>query len=78
MSYRKEESENVTHNMIAVCRLHGMNAQEAHDHVALMIDLRLNRINTIVAALPRWGQDIDAQVAVYVQGIKRMIASNVH
>ncbi|KAI5366344.1 Putative isoprenoid synthase domain superfamily, terpene cyclase-like 2 [Septoria linicola] len=78
VSYRKEESENVTHNMIAVCRLHGMKAQEAHDHVALMIDLRLNRINTIVAALPRWGQDIDAQVAVYVQGIKRMIASNVH
>ncbi|CAK1363197.1 unnamed protein product [Cercospora beticola] len=78
VSYRKEESESVTHNMIAVCRLNGMEVQEAHDHVAIMIDTRLNRMDETFATLPKCDKDIAEQVKAYVRGIELMVAANVH
>ncbi|PPJ52232.1 hypothetical protein CBER1_09725 [Cercospora berteroae] len=78
VSYRKEESESVTHNMIAVCRLNGMEVRQAHDHVAIMIDTRLNRMDETFATLPKWDKDIAEQVKAYVRGIELMVAANVH
>ncbi|KXT15230.1 hypothetical protein AC579_1369 [Pseudocercospora musae] len=73
-SHRKEEAENVTHNMVATCRLNGMSAQEAYDHTGAMIDARLDRLDQCIAELPY----VDDQVATYVQGMKNVLIANVH
>ncbi|KAF2825788.1 putative pentalenene synthase [Ophiobolus disseminans] len=78
VSYRKEESEDVNHNILAVCRLQGMQTQEAHDFVGKLIDIRLERMIDLMSNLPYWGNTVDEQVEIYVAAIKNMIAANVH
>ena len=76
VSYRKEEFEGYPHNLVAVCRLLGRPAQAAFDFVNIMLDARYNDWATTVAALPSWGEDVDAQVKVYVQSVKNAADGN--
>ncbi|KAK4500492.1 hypothetical protein PRZ48_008681 [Zasmidium cellare] len=78
VSYAKEESEDVVHNLIACCRLQGMSNSQAFDHLGQMLDERMDRLDYILHRLPSWGEKIDVEAAKYVQGCKDMVISNLH
>lgn len=78
LSYRKEESEGVPHNLVAVARMHGMSAQEAFDHIGGLITVRHQRLETTIAQLPSWGAVVDREVLRYVQAIKDVVKANLY
>ncbi|KAI1393511.1 terpene synthase metal binding domain-containing protein [Hypoxylon trugodes] len=76
LSYRKEEGENCPFNMVAVCRMNGLSAQEAFDEIASMVDMRFLLWDDAVKSLPSWGENIDGQVRQYIQGIQNIVQAN--
>lgn len=78
LSYRKEESEGVSHNLIAVARMHGMSAQEAFDYIGELIKIRHQHLETTIAQLPSWDAVVDQEVLRYVQAIKDVVKANLY
>ncbi|KAF2760256.1 terpenoid synthase [Pseudovirgaria hyperparasitica] len=78
LSYRKEESESVPHNLLAVCRMHGMTMQQAVDCLEHHISERHQRLDHTIQNLPSWGEDIDNEVAKFVQAVQNTIKANLY
>ncbi|KAJ2982870.1 hypothetical protein NUW58_g6353 [Xylaria curta] len=76
LSYQKEENENCPFNVVAACRMTGSSAQKAFDDVANLVDVRFKLWDKAVKAMPSWGDDIDAQVQQYIQGIQNIVQAN--
>ncbi|KAK2605505.1 hypothetical protein N8I77_008338 [Diaporthe amygdali] len=76
LSYRKEENINCPFNMVAVCRMNGLSAQEAFDEIASMVDERYIAWYENVKAVPSWGKEIDNDVQQYIQGIRNIVQAN--
>lgn len=72
------ESEEVLHNMVAACRYQGMNAQEAFDHLDLMLQARYAAFEDATASIPLWGASVDAEVARYVDGLMNCVKANLY
>ncbi|UKZ74540.1 hypothetical protein TrVFT333_002210 [Trichoderma virens FT-333] len=78
LSYRKEQEEGVPHNMVTVCRLNGMSAQQAFDKVGRLLENRYQRWDRAEASVPSWGEEADIQVRKYIEGIKCVVKANLN
>ena len=74
----KEENEGVNHNLVAICRMKGMGAQEAFDCVGGMLGACYRDWYLALAGLPSWGEDVDAEVQRYVQGVMDVVLANLN
>ena len=63
VSYRKEEAEAFTHNLVATLRLQNYSAQAAFDHVGVLLDDLHREFEATVAELPE-GEDVQRYVKV--------------
>ncbi|CAK5261827.1 unnamed protein product [Mycena citricolor] len=69
-SYNVEQSKGDTHNMIPVVMSEqGLDLQAAIDFVGDMCKGSIDRFNEDRAQLPSWGEKVDRDVAVYVDGL---------
>ncbi|KAF2211343.1 hypothetical protein CERZMDRAFT_43531 [Cercospora zeae-maydis SCOH1-5] len=79
LSYQKEESEGVPHNVVAVSRMRGMSAQDAFDFVGQMLDERLKGIAHCIARLPKYKDErITEDIDSYIEGVKNTIKANLY
>ncbi|KAJ3498172.1 hypothetical protein NLG97_g1330 [Lecanicillium saksenae] len=78
LSYKKEQAEDVPHNMVAVCRLHGMSVQQAFDTVGKLLEHRYQRWDEIKESLPSWCVTADTDVRRYIDGIKSVVSANLN
>lgn len=66
-----------THNMIVVVQTQEqLDLQSAVDYVGDLCLGCVDRFETLRAALPSWGPQIDDQLAVYVQGLGDWMIGN--
>ena len=56
----------------------GMGAQEAFDYVGKLLDQRYQRWDAAESNLPSWGEIVDAQVQMYIEGIKGTVRANLY
>lgn len=73
-----KQNEGVPHNMVALCRMKGMPAQEAFDTVGELLQDRYQRWDIVEGQIRRWGEGIDAQVQRYIEGIKCVVKANLY
>lgn len=78
LSYPKEESEGVSHNLVAMYRASGMTAQDAINHIGQLIEARHRQMDFMVSQLPSWTPLIDKEIRKYVQGIKNVVKANLY
>ncbi|KAH8804927.1 terpene synthase [Xylogone sp. PMI_703] len=76
VSYLKEEEDGVPHNMVAVCRMHGLSPQKAFDAVETLLDSQLAEWDRTLGQIPTWGSKIDSHVDIYIEGIRNMARAN--
>ncbi|KAG2753035.1 terpenoid synthase [Suillus brevipes Sb2] len=78
-SYNVEQSRHETHNLIAVL-MHeqGLDLQRAIGYAGQMCKSAIQRFEDNRAILPSWGEEVDRQVAIYVQGLQDWIVANLH
>lgn len=63
VSYRKEEAEAFTHNLVATLRLQNFSAQAAFDHIGMLLDDLLEELEQTIAQLPE-GENVESYVKV--------------
>lgn len=63
VSYRKEEAEAFTHNLVATLRLQNLSAQAAFDHIGVLLDDLHEELERTIAQLPA-GEDVQRYVKV--------------
>lgn len=78
LSYDKEDSEGVPHNLVAVCRMQGMSAQVAVDCIAELISTRHNQLEKALSNVPSWDKNTDMQVRKYMDGIQDVVKANLY
>ncbi|KAH8675039.1 terpene synthase metal binding domain-containing protein [Ilyonectria robusta] len=76
VSYRKEEVDSVPHNMVAVCRMRGLSAQQAFGTVGALLDSQLAAWEDHLGRVPSWGSKADVEVEKYIEGIRNMARAN--
>jgi hypothetical protein len=59
-------------------RERGLDLQGAVDYSGQMCKIAMQRFEDSRANLPSWGEVIDRQVAIYVQGPQDWIIANLH
>lgn len=64
--------------MVPLCRMNGMPAQEAFDMVGELLQERYRRWDVVEGEVRSWGQEVDAQVARYIEGIKCVVKANLY
>ncbi|KAG2341925.1 terpenoid synthase [Suillus weaverae] len=73
-SYNMEQSHNSTHNLVAVLMLdQGLDLQSAVDYCGRLCNISLQRFEENRAILPSWGEEVDKEVAIYVEGLQNWI-----
>ncbi|KAI0649179.1 terpenoid synthase [Trametes meyenii] len=78
-SYNVEQARGDTHNMIAVImHRYDFGLQEAVDCVGALCKASIDRFEHDRRHLPSWGPQIDAAVAVYVDGLQNWIVGSLH
>ncbi|PBK90175.1 terpenoid synthase [Armillaria gallica] len=78
-SYNVEQSKGDTHNMIpVVMNEQGLDLQSAVDFVGDLCKQAIDRFNYDRTQLPSWGERIDREVAIYVQGLADWIVGSLH
>ncbi|OJA10867.1 hypothetical protein AZE42_12242 [Rhizopogon vesiculosus] len=79
-SYNVERSRgDVMHNMIAVLMdEQGLDLQSAVDYIGQLCKDTIQRFEDNRAILPSWGEEIDRQVAIYIDGLQNWIIANLH
>ncbi|KAJ2990133.1 hypothetical protein NUW58_g3108 [Xylaria curta] len=78
LSYKKEESEAVPHNLVAAARMSGLGAQEAFDYIGSMLTSRFERWEKAVSEVPDWGEDVNSHVEKYIQGVADIARANLN
>ncbi|KAI6021041.1 isoprenoid synthase domain-containing protein [Pisolithus marmoratus] len=78
-SYNKEQAQGDIHNlvMILMCE-QGLDLQSAMDEAGAYWKAALQRFEGNLTILPSWGPSVDQNVAIYVQGLRDMIAGTLH
>lgn len=79
-SYNKEQSRHDTYtNLIAVLmREQGLDLQDAVDYSGQLCKSAIQRFEDNRAILPSWGEEVDRQVAIYIQGMQDLIVGTLH
>ncbi|EGN99183.1 hypothetical protein SERLA73DRAFT_90456 [Serpula lacrymans var. lacrymans S7.3] len=78
-SYNVEQSRHDTHNMIVVLmRERGLDLQGAVDVVGNFCKGSIDRFQTERDNLPSWGEEIDRDVAIYIDGLQNWIVGSLH
>lgn len=74
-SYDTEQTRGETRNMVVILmELHGMDVQEAVDHVADKCEALVKRFEAKKELVPSFGEDLDPLVAIYIEGLQHWIA----
>ncbi|KAF9237775.1 isoprenoid synthase domain-containing protein [Melanogaster broomeanus] len=78
-SYNIEQAQHESHNLIAVL-MHekGLDLQSAVDYVGELCKASIQRFEEGRAMLPSWGEEVDQQVAIYVEGLQDWIVGTLH
>ncbi|KAG2031502.1 isoprenoid synthase domain-containing protein [Suillus americanus] len=81
LSYNKEQSRGDEHweNIVAVL-MHdrGLDLQGAMDCAGQMCKDAIRRFESYRPILPSWGEEVDRQVAVYVEGLQNWMIGSLH
>ncbi len=78
-SYKVEQARGDTHNMVqVVMRRHNLPLQAAIDYVGDLTNSSILRFEQDRQKLPSWGEKIDRDVALYVQGLQDWMAGALH
>ncbi|KAG1814749.1 isoprenoid synthase domain-containing protein [Suillus subaureus] len=80
LSYNKEQSRHDTLcNLIAVLmREQGLDLQGAVDYSGQLCKSAIQRFEDNRTALPSWGEELDRQVAIYIQGMLDLAVGSLH
>ncbi|KAG1772621.1 isoprenoid synthase domain-containing protein [Suillus placidus] len=79
LSYNVEQSCHSTHNLVAVLMCEQrMDLQDAVDYACQLCKGTIQRFEDNRAILPSWGEEVDKQVAIYVQGMQDWMTSSLH
>ncbi|KAH8762474.1 isoprenoid synthase domain-containing protein [Diaporthe sp. PMI_573] len=78
LSYLKEETEGVPHNMVSLCRMNGMMAQEAFDTVGELLQERYQNWDVVEGQVRSWGEEVDTHVRKYIEAIKCVVKANLY
>lgn len=78
ISYHKEESEGVPHNVIAAYRESGKTAQEAVDLVGVEIRQKSLLLEHAIEEVSGWASPWQYESMRYVQGVKDVIKANLY
>ena len=73
-----KQNEGVPHNMVALCRMNGMSAQEAFDMVGKLLQERYRRWDVVEGQVRSWGKEVDAQAQRYIEAIKCVVKANLY
>ena len=78
-SYNVEQSRGDTHNMICVFMTNdGLSLQQAVDRIGELCKQTVDTFVENQARVPSWGEDIDRDVKLYVNGLQEWIAGSLH
>jgi alpha-muurolene/germacrene-A/gamma-muurolene synthase len=78
-SYNVEQARGDTHNMIFVFMVHdGLTLQQAVDRVGDMCQQTIETFVENRARVPSWGESIDKDVKLYVDGMQDWISGSLH
>jgi hypothetical protein len=72
------QGESVPHNIVAVARMSGLDAQEAFDYIGTMLDSRYERWERAVDVVPDWDEDINRDVEKYIRGVADVVRANLN
>ncbi|KAG2128239.1 isoprenoid synthase domain-containing protein [Suillus clintonianus] len=79
LSYNVEQSSHSPHNMVAVLMCEQrMNLQDAVDYSYQLCKGTIQRFEDNRVILPSWGEEVDRQVAIYVQGLEDWMIGSLH
>jgi hypothetical protein len=78
LSYHKEQSEDVPHNVLAAFIESGVAAQEAVDLIGAAIDRRLLNLEQAIEKMANWKMPWQNQCIRYLQGIRDVIKANLY
>ena len=78
-SYNVEQSRGDTHNMICVFMINdGLSLQQAVDRIGEMCKRTIDTFVENQARVPSWGDRIDRDVELYVNGLQEWIVGSLH
>ena len=60
--------------VVILVELHGMEVQEAMDHVGGRCEALVRRFEASKKLVPSFGEDLDPLVAIYIEGLQHWIA----
>lgn len=60
--------------VIILMELHGMDVQEAVDHVADKCETLVKRFEANKGLVPSFGKDVDPLVTIYIEGLQHWVA----
>lgn len=78
LSFHKEQSMGVNHNIIHLFRQDGLSQQEAYDQVSQLLNKRYRAWYLAHSEIPLWGEAVDVQVQMYVKGCQDVILANLN
>ncbi|KAG2113473.1 isoprenoid synthase domain-containing protein [Suillus discolor] len=79
-SYNKEQSDCDTYSNLIAVLMHerGLDLQGAADYSGKLCKSVIQRFEDSHATLPSWGEEVDKQVAIYIQGLQDLMVGSLH
>ncbi|KGO69972.1 Terpenoid synthase [Penicillium italicum] len=78
ISYRKEKALDESYNIISIYQQQGYTVQEAFNKVERSLSECYRDWYLALAQLPSWGEEIDSQVQLYIDGVQNAALANIH
>ncbi|GLA72902.1 terpene cyclase [Aspergillus tubingensis] len=78
VSYRKEQLLDENSNLIKIYLRDGFSVQAAFDEAGKLLATCYRDWYLALADLPSWGEDVDAQVQTYIEGLQNVVLANIH
>ncbi|OJZ82180.1 hypothetical protein ASPFODRAFT_701161 [Aspergillus luchuensis CBS 106.47] len=78
VSYRKEQVCAYNSNLIKIYLRDGFSVQAAFDEAGKLLATCYRDWYLALADLPSWGEDVDAQVQTYIEGLQNVVLANIH
>lgn len=67
-----------SHNIISIYQQEGLTIQEAFNEVERSLSTCYRDWYLALAQLPTWGEEIDSQVQLYIEGVQNAALANIH
>ncbi|KAG1852781.1 isoprenoid synthase domain-containing protein [Suillus subalutaceus] len=76
-SYNVEQARHSTSNLVVLVMMHqGLDLQGAVDYCGRLCKTSIQRFEEHRAILPSWGEEVDKEVAIYVQGLQNWMSGS--